>query len=100
MRIGPWGISLLAAAALAGCGGGGSGAGTEAATTAAAADDEDAIRTTLTRIATVADPALCTEAATQGYIDKAFPPAGEGALQECRRAQRPDSKLLADHVDV
>jgi hypothetical protein len=99
MRFGPGGIALLALAALAGCGGG-SGGRIEGTTAGGPDDDETAIRSTLTRIATLADPALCIEAATQGYIDEAFPPAGEGALQECRRAQRPDSKLLADHVDV
>jgi hypothetical protein len=96
------GLAVACAIAVAGCGG---GTGGESPTTTTGGDagastmeDQGAIRATVERIAEKAEPAICTEAMTEKWVDDSYPPAGAGALADCRDAQKPGTKILAKGV--
>lgn len=61
-------------------------------------DDDAAIREVVTALLMENDQGICDEAMTQRYIDQNYPPAGEGALADCRALQSPDLKVEADSV--
>lgn len=75
---------------------------TATSTTSTAGGEEAAgaaaVRETITALATNADPDLCEEAMTQHFLDQSYPPAGAGALEQCRTQQRPAYKLEAEGV--
>jgi hypothetical protein len=101
MRIGLAAVTVALAATLAGCGGGDAETAPTPTTTRAegsTVEDQAAIRETLERLAEKADPEACSDAMTVRWVDASYPPSGSGALQECRSAQKPGTKVLAEGV--
>jgi hypothetical protein len=102
MRRRPGILTLLClATAIGGCGGAGNSP-TTGATVSSGPDgttvDEGAIRETISALATETDPDLCDRSLTQNFLDQSYPPAGAGALEDCRHQQLPAYKLEASGV--
>jgi hypothetical protein len=108
MRIAVAALTAGMTMALAACGGGGAETGgtTAPATTSTTStrpqgttlDDQADVRETIAGLSEKADPDACTEAMTDRFVDASYPPAGPGAVDECRNAQKPGSKILAEDV--
>ena len=83
MQLGRTAPLILVTAALSACGESGDGEAPPETTAASprpaqtTVEDQTDIRRTLERLATEAEPDLCTEALTERWVEDSFPPAAE-----------------------